>query len=220
MNKESTQTVPRLADFDFSDFAEPQEVADNVLAKLAVAASEGVRLEAELQALGEEVKQVQDQLKAILDTQIPELMKEANQKDVVTGAGIRIKLKEGVTGNCPAASTIAKEKDPEKRKELMKRQYRLFQWLDQNGYGKLINRELTVTFDRAQEELSKQVEAELRAKGDKFAVSRHYTVHPMTLNSFIKTALDEGVDVPSDVFGIHEYCVAKLEIPKEKKTSR
>lgn len=190
-------------DYDFSDFQE-ESPADNVLAKIAAAASEGIRLQNELERLKTEVKQVETQLRVVTEQNIPDLMDEARQKSIETGGGIKVKVDEQIVASLPVATS----RDP----ELQQRRSKLFKWLDAHGYGKIINRELKLTFDRDQEEAARAIESDLRARDEDFIVTRNYGIHPQTLNKFVRDALEDGVDVPTDIFGVHRRRVAKLTL--------
>jgi hypothetical protein len=200
---------------DFSGFeTSPTDGRSDIIAQINVAGSEYERLTGEIAALTAQLKQLESELTTLTDITIPELM--VGMESITIANDMTIKVKPDHFASCPAASTIASCKDQDKRREMLTRRSKLFAWLDNNGHGSIINREVTVVFNRSQEELAKQVEAELRNKDKSLLVQRNYAIHPQTLNKFVREALEEGIDIPADIFGLHERRVAKFIMPKGK----
>lgn len=185
---------------DYSKY-QPELSDDGLIAKIAVQASELDRLNKELARLEKEEGQVTAQLKNISEVILPTLMDEANGTTRWEGNGLSLKLEETITGSCPVPST----RDP----ELVRRRSRLFKWLDDHGYGKIINRELKLVFDRDDEATARAIEADLKSQN--LNVARNYGIHPQTLSKFVRDCLKEGIDIPEDVFGVNRRRVAKLE---------
>lgn len=150
------------------------------------------RLEAELEKQKGIYRQLTEQV-------LPEQMEEAGFKELTTLSGTKIKISEMITASCPAPST----RDP----ELMKRRSRIFKWLDDNGYGRLITRELVVAFDRAN--AAQALELEKKLRDEKQQVQRRYNIHPQSFNKFVRDLLADGKDVPED-FSVHRRNVAKI----------
>jgi hypothetical protein len=161
---------------------------------------------AQAEAVAEEIERLEEQLantkamyRTLTEQVLPEQMEAAGFKEITTLSGTKIKVQELVTGSCPVPST----RDP----ELMKRRSRIFKWLDDNGYGKIISRELVVDFDRAQAEQALVLETKLREQA--FQVHRQYNIHPQTFNKFVRELLADGKDLPED-FSVHRRNVAKI----------
>jgi hypothetical protein len=175
------------------------KTSDGLLQRIVATASQQEAILDEIERLEEQLKNTKDVYKTLSETALPALMEEAGLKEFTTLSGAKVKISELVTGNCPAPST----RDP----ELMKRRSRIFKWLDDNGYGKLISRELVVEFDRSQAEQAKILETKLREQA--FDVKRQYNVHPQTFNKFVRDLLADGKDLPDD-FSVHRRNVAKI----------
>lgn len=184
---------------DLSDFIDV-EPAENILAKIDAAVELLRELNRQADEAAERAKQLKDDAKRQATEVLPELMEEARQEELTTGHGIRIKYKKDTVGNCPKASS----KDP----ELLKRRARIFKWLDDHGYGKLVKRQLQVQFDREQGEDAKKLLGELRERG--MLVRPQLDVAPPTLNAFIRSSLKKGVDIPEDLFSLHEVKEVKI----------
>lgn len=167
--------------------------------QMMVTASQAEHVSIEIEELEEKLKVAKETYRTLTEQVLPEQMEEAGFKEITTLSGTRIKVQELITGNCPAPST----RDP----ELMKRRSRIFKWLDEHGYGKLISRELVVEFDRTQAAQALVLETQLREKA--FDVKRQYNVHPQTFNKFVRDLLADGKDLPED-FSVHRRNVAKI----------
>ncbi len=76
-----------------------------------------------------------------------------------------------------------------------------FGWLRQNGHGDLIKNNVMVTFQRKQDNEAKSLVAELREKGHN--VKQAEKVEPMTLKAFVKEQIQDGKNVPADLFGVY-----------------
>jgi hypothetical protein len=171
-------------------------------AQIEAMASEMVRLTRVGDQLDKEREQVKARFVEISETILPELMEKDNRQTYTSVQGVHLKVDEQIHASCPVAST--------RDQELVKRRSRLFKWLDDKGYGKIINRELKLTFDREQEELAKKVETDLKASNESIHISRSYSIHPSTLSKFVRDCLAGGVDIPTDVFGVHRRRVVKI----------
>lgn len=187
-----------MADRDYSAYNVPVMGSD-LLSRISVAGEQQLQIANEIEDLERQIKEKKFELQTVSETTLPALMDEAGMKEFTTLSGIKIKVQEQVTASCPAPST----RDP----ELMKRRSRIFKWLDDHNYGKLISRELVVDFDRAQAEKALELEKQLR--GEKYNVKRQYNIHPMTFNKFVRDLLSDGKEVPED-FHVHRRNVTKI----------
>ena len=64
-----------------------------------------------------------------------------------------------------------------------------------------IDYNIMITFQRKQDNEAKSLVAELREKGHN--VKQAEKVEPMTLKAFVKEQIQDGKDVPSDLFGVY-----------------
>jgi len=87
-----------------------------------------------------------------------------------------------------------------------------FGWLRQNGHGDLIKNNVMVTFQRKQDNEAKSLVADLREKGHN--VKQAEKVEPMTLKAFVKEQIQDGKNVPADLFGVYVANKTKI-ITKE-----
>ena len=87
-----------------------------------------------------------------------------------------------------------------------------FGWLRQNGHGDLIKNNVMVTFQRKQDNEAKSLVADLREKGHN--VKQAEKVDQMTLKAFVKEQIQDGKNVPADLFGVYVANKTKI-ITKE-----
>ena len=83
-----------------------------------------------------------------------------------------------------------------------------FTWLRENGHGDLIKNNVMLTFGRNQDNEAKSLVADLRDKGHN--VKQAEKVEPMTLKAFVKEQIQDGKNVPVDLFGV--YVASKTKI--------
>ncbi len=82
-----------------------------------------------------------------------------------------------------------------------------FDWLDKNGHGGIIKREVKVLFDKEREQEAFELADKLRV--DKYPVRLGGSVHAGTLKKFVRERLEEGVALP-DSISVHRITIAKL----------
>jgi hypothetical protein len=72
-----------------------------------------------------------------------------------------------------------------------------FDWMDDNGHGGMIKREIIVSFDREQEEEARALQERLR--DDYPGVKEHGAIHSSTLRSWVKNRLEKGDPIPEGI---------------------
>ena len=83
-----------------------------------------------------------------------------------------------------------------------------FAWLVENGFGSLIKNHVTAQFGRNQDNLAKDLLAELQGKG--FTTTNRVWVEPQTLKSWAKEQLGKGNNLPHDCMDIYNGVIAKI----------
>ena len=127
---------------------------------------------------------------------IPEMMQEA-------GVSL-LKLQDGSTVE---VKPFYAAKIPESRVE------EAFSWLRSNGHEDLIKNTITTAFDKGQDN---QV-SELISVCEKFGFnySQKQKVEPMTLKAFVRDQVENGKELPFDMFGV--YIANKTKITNKEK---
>lgn len=174
---------------DYSEHVDP--VSDDTLGKLS-------RLGSELAEAEEKVEQTEEQLglykKRVTDlaeVRIPELMDQVGLSHFTTREGLRFKVVDSVHAHISKANHV----------EAM-------QWLDDNGHGPLVKRNVIIEFGQEQEESALELAQELQKKYA--GVLQKRAVHASTLKAWAREQLEEGKPFPLKLFGIHTRRVAKI----------
>lgn len=84
-------------------------------------------------------------------------------------------------------------------------------WLDKEGYGNLVKREIVFSFPKGQTERAQAFQKAITNLNMGLVMKENFTVHHATLNSWVKEKLSEGVELPKEVFGIFRQRSAKVK---------
>lgn len=84
------------------------------------------------------------------------------------------------------------------------------EWLDRHDYGHIVKRVLAFEFKRDDQETFKRFRAAVEALKMGLVMKENYSVHHATLNAWVREQLSEGVDLPTDTFGIFRQRTAKV----------
>lgn len=181
---------------DFGDDAAPK-VGDNLLAQIRESAEAQRKAEADLEAAKEDVDVKTKALNRIMFGSFPNLMEEGGIPEFKLDDGTKIELKRTVQAKVSANGW------PEAVK-----------WLDENGHGKIVDRSITLKFDREDEGIVELVKKLLEDNGlmDRVEFSVEETVHHSRLKAFIGDLVKKGVDVPKKTFGVHTVKSTKVSV--------
>lgn len=173
----------------YEDYTSDPVSAD--VAGLGKLADQLAQAEEEAAALEAKLANVRARITDLGERQIPEMMDQLGMRTIVTANGFKVDVKSTVRASIPAAN-----------KE------RAMDWLDKNGHGGLIKRNIQVAFNRDQEQLAHELEAELGEKFENVRTDRK--VEPSTLRAWISEQLEAGAEVPLDLFGAWEQRIARI----------
>jgi len=181
-------TIP----YDYSEFQEDAaKNQEDVLGRISTLADEMHQLDKDIAASELKTKQLKETHRQIAEEQLPELFNEVGMEELKTRSGLPLKLSNKVFTN------ISKDRKP-----------KAIAWLDNNGQGGMVKRVVKIDFDKTQEE---KVKALLRLIGKGWPNHRvELDVHASTVKSFVKKQLEDGQEIPLDIFGVH--CVDVVEI--------
>ena len=167
----------------------------DVLGRISVLADEMHQTDKDIAEATLKVKKLVEKHRQIAEEQLPELFEQVGMKELTTLKGLPLKLSNKVFTN------ISKGRKPT-----------AIAWLDANGQGGMVKRCVIIDFDKTQEE---KVKALLRLIGKGWPNNRtELDVHGSTVKAFVKKQLEDGKEIPADVFGIH--CVDVVEIKSKK----
>ena len=92
------------------------------------------------------------------------------------------------------------------------RQEEAFNWLRKQGFGSLIKNNVILTFNKDEDKTAVEVFEDLQSKGHN--VIQKAKVESQTLKAFAKEQVQNGHEIPMDLFGVY---VANKTIIKEKE---
>lgn len=168
---------------------------DNILAQISAVAQEQLEAEAKVARIEEDLRKAQAELRDIAENRLPALMDAAEQAKLTTKDGIEVQVSEKIRASIPEAN---KEK--------------AFAWLEENNHGRLIKREFKIEFGKDEEAWANKFERDLARRKRQLRVARKKAVNPMTLASFVKEQLSEGVAVPLDLLGAFRQRFTKVKV--------
>lgn len=129
---------------------------------------------------------------------LPTLMKELDLQNFSLKTGEKVEMKSDLS------ASITKEKAPA-----------ALAWLIKNSFGGLIKTKVLTEFGKDDIEKAEKLAVQLVKKfGDNVSLTK--AVHPSTLKSFVKDQLAKGKKIPMELFGVHQYDIAKLTITKKR----
>ncbi len=135
-------------------------------------------------------------------TVIPELMQEVNMDSFKLGSGHGVTIKPFIECNIPSKTAINRCKDEDDREALIDRKEDAFSWLEENQGGGLISDTVTITIPKGDEAFREEVLAVLCE--NKFPHEEDKSVHAGSLKKFLREKIENGVDVPQDVFSLFQ----------------
>lgn len=147
----------------------------------------------------QELEDAKDALREISEKRIPSAVEGLEGKFTLPD-GRELKVAEEIR------ASIAKE-----------RRVPAIQWLDKHGYGNIVKRQLIFEFDRKeQEKFRKFMEKVGKMKLPGLNMKEQFSVHHMTLTSWVRERLKEGDTIPFDVFGVFRQTTSKVKPAKDK----
>ena len=140
-------------------------------------------LEDSIVAKEEELKQLKQQADAISGEVIPTMMQELNISTLKLADGTSVEVKPVYGASIPA----------DKKEDA-------YTWLRENGLGDLIKNEVTVAFGRSEDNKAQQYA--VLAQGQGYEPVQKLKVEPMTLKALVRERIENGLDMPSDLFNL------------------
>ena len=199
-----------MSDFNFDDFTpdeEPDFKAD--LATITADAQEAIEIEAMLEELATQVKELTERKRHLLEKRIPYALNELGLSELKLSDGSKVTVTEGVT--CGQLDETKPHFDFAK------------QWLIDHDAADLLKTEVKMEFGKGQHNEAMSVVADLRDQGYD-AIARE-TIHSQTYKSHGNTLLKEyheglkhGEDVEPPPFeSLGMYVVKAAKIKQGKK---
>tara|TARA_R100000664_G_C2759810_1_gene150012 strand:+ start:5289 stop:5834 length:546 start_codon:yes stop_codon:yes gene_type:complete len=150
-----------------------------------------IALELRIADLEQELKDAKREHRKIAEDLLPAAMDEHGLTELRMDDGSMIKVTPFYN------ASIAKDRADE-----------AFRWLTEAGHGSLIKNHVTAAFGRGEDNLAKDLLAELGQRG--MQTQTKTWVEPMTLKSFVKEQVEKGENLPYDLLGVFVGQKAKI----------
>tara|TARA_R100001126_G_C4878760_1_gene177781 strand:- start:1598 stop:2143 length:546 start_codon:yes stop_codon:yes gene_type:complete len=141
-------------------------------------------LQEQARRIEDNLKSKNDEIRVLSEQEIPNLMQEAGVSEFKLADGSSVSVKPFYAAKIPVSKTDE-----------------AFQWLTGNGYGDLIKNTVSLNFGKSEDNVANSLVEDLKSKGHN--VSQKKKVEPQTLKAFVKEAIQNGQNVPMDLFGIY-----------------
>jgi hypothetical protein len=205
MSSDQQQGAP---DVDYSAFndASVMKPVEQVKAGLQQIVDEARQYEREIAEAEAALKKSKEKYRGIMEDVLPKALREAGFGDVgfPSSDGTIITVASKVENSVPAA-----------------RRNEAWDWLEKNGQGDILKREVTVPFMVKEGDKAKELQDRL-AKEFMRTVVCERRAEPATLKSVLvkmmeaQAKVEGAVVVPRDLFGIREFDIAVMKAPKKK----
>ena len=140
-------------------------------------------LEDELKADEESLKNKKKEIERISGEVIPTMLSEMGLSSLKLADGSAVDVKPYYTANISIANREA-----------------AYGWLRSNGLGDIIKNDITVSFGRNED--NKAAEYANLARGQGFEPTQKLKVEPMTLKALVRERIENGKDMPMDIFNV------------------
>ena len=162
------------------------EATDTEMRRIADLANKQLELERSVVAIDLQLKAKKEELRNVREHDLPDALAEAGLSEIKLADGSRIKVEPFVNAHISKANLE-----------------QAHAWLETNGFGDLIDKEINAKFGITNAELEKfqRMFSHLQEHGCKLTTKE--AVHHMRLKAFAKEQLEKGTDVPVDLFGLY-----------------
>ena len=175
-----------------SDVRKPT-IGDNSLKEMADLCAEQVALEEEMRQLEEQLKAKATAAKKLSQEIIPARMSELGLESLTLSDGSSIKIKQLVHASIP-----------------VKYREEAFDWLREHGHGDIIKNQVSATFGKGEDTTASNFIDKIEELG--YQPQQKVWVEPMTLKAFVREQIANGSELPTDKFGV--FIGAETKISK------
>jgi hypothetical protein len=177
-------------DFDFEDSGIGEDKTS--VQDVGTLAAKMAEIEAEINSLEDVLKQRKEDFRKLSEEDMPQTMDAANCLEFRYKDGRKIVVSDVVRASITKANEVE-----------------AFDWLETNGYGDLIKRELKLAFGKGEGEIADDVKKDV---ADLFGLTMadKKAVHAQTLGAFCREQFEAGKELPEKLLGIFKSRVAKF----------
>ena len=140
-------------------------------------------LEDQVKAEEQALKNKEKEIERISGDVIPTLLSEMGLSSLKLADGSAVDVKPYYSANIS-----------------LKNRESAYSWLRQNGLGDIIKNEISVSFGRGED--NKAAEYANLAKGQGFQPTQKLKVEPMTLKALVRERIENGLEMPMDIFNV------------------
>jgi len=170
------------------------DVNDASIKKLSSACNELQELQERFELKEIELKNLKEKVRELEENKIPEIMTELGVSMIKLEDGSTVEVKPMISAKIPATRTDE-----------------AYQWLRQKGHGDMIKNTVTASFNKGQDNLVSRLIQVCEENG--FNYDKKEKVEPMTLKAFAREQIEDGKELPMDLFGV--YVSNKTKITKK-----
>jgi len=178
---------------DYLDYLQPSEEVP-LMQQLYELVESQLQSELRLAELEQKFNAEKEFYKELSEEKIPEIMELMSVDEMKLSSGATIKVDEKLRASIPKA-----------------RSEETFSWMRERGYGGLIRHNVIFDFSVGEDEVSEKSLNHVSEEWCDLEYAEKTTVHPSTLNSFVKKRLEAGEDLPLELFGIFRQRVAVIK---------
>lgn len=169
------------------------------LERLTELATRAKELEKEIDADTVKLEEKKGEYDRIVRQHIPTVMDELGMEEFKLVDGSKVTVKNDI--KCG----LTEERKPA-----------AFAWLRETSNDGIIKTLVSLSFGKGEAAQAERAVEALHAAGFDHAASDD-SVHPSTLKSFVKECLENGVAIPLETFGVYEYKIAKIALPRSRR---
>ena len=177
-----------------SDVMRTPSVGDNSLKEMSDLCAEQAAIEDEIKQLEEQLKAKAKAARKLSQEIIPAKMQALGLESLTLKDGSAVKVKQLVQASIP-----------------VRHRETAFQWLRDHGHGDLIKNQVSAEFGKGEDKSAGDFIDNIKSLG--YEPKQKVWVEPMTLKAFVREQISEGVDIPMETFGI--FVGAETKISKK-----
>lgn len=178
----------------YLDYVQP-ETTGGELNKLQQLIDQQAKAEAVVADLEAQLSKARESVKDLAERQVPELMDQIGITEFKTTTGLNVGIDETIRASIPKAKAPL-----------------AFAWLKQHDHAAMIKRTVSLSFGKGEDDKAnnfcESLDSQSLEYDDKAAV------HPATLSAFVREKLENGEEIPLDLFGVFRQRVAKIKTKK------
>lgn len=169
---------------------------DAQMTTVATLVREQLRLEKEVLAAEQALKDKKAELVAVREGTLPQAML-ATGLTLTKVDGLKVELKTDHHGSYSQENAG-----------------RAFAWLEENGHGDLIKNTLTAQFGRGEDASAGEALKLIQEQFPDAKVDAKRKVEPATFGAFVREQVKGGVELPGDIFSVYTSRTVKITAPK------